>query len=329
MTMNKLLNTSVCAALALGLGLAATGAGAVDVRYSLWAKPGEAQHTAALKFGEVLEKESGGKFKTTVFGGNQLGTPKEMLEQLAMNTTQIEASGDPGLQEIENLALPFLMQDMANYIAILESDVGKVWNQRLIDEARVRLLGILPRSPRQISANKIINSMADMKNLKIRVPERDYYVKSFVAFGAKPTPMAFSEVYTSLQTGVVDGQENPIETIWAMKFHEVQKCVAIVDYINKPSWVKISEKFWQRLSDEERGWILTAQRASEQVVEELLGEQQRELISKMKEAGLTITYPDKDEWREATQWVRDELGTKTWGEDLYKTIAEIGRKDMK
>ena len=328
MTKKRLFITSICAASMLAVGLGATQADATKVRYSLWAKPGEAQHTAALKFAEVLEKESAGKFKTTVFGGNQLGTPKEMLEQLAMNTTQIEASGDPGLQEIENLALPFLMKDMANYVAVLESDVGKEWNQRLIDEARVRLLGILPRSPRQISANRVINSLADMKDLKIRVPERDYYVKSFVAFGAKPTPMAFSEVYTSLQTGVVDGQENPIETIWAMKFYEVQKSVAIVDYINKPSWVKISERFWSGLSDTERGWFLNAQRESEKVVAELLEAQQKELIEKMKAAGLTITYPDKAEWQTATQGVRDELGKKTWGEELYKKIVEIGKKDV-
>jgi len=327
MTMKRLLLICpICAAFAWGLS--ATDAKPVEVRYSLWAKPGEAQHTAALKFGEVLEKDSGGKFKTTVFPGNQLGTPKEMLEQLAMNTTQVEASGDPGMIELENLALPFLMRDMPNYIAIINSDFGKVWNQRLIDETKVRLLGILPRSPRQISANKIINSMADLKGMKIRVPESEYYVKSFIAFGAKPTPMAFSEVYTSLQTGVVDGQENPIETIWAMKFHEVQKSVAMVDYINKPAWVKISEKFWQKLSEQERGWFIAAQRASEKTVAELLDKQQKDLVGKMKAAGLTITYPDKKEWHAATQSVRDELGKKTWGEELYKKIVAIGQKDM-
>lgn len=323
----KKLKSLMVSAIALVL-MGAGSVGAEEVRYSLWAKEGEAQHTAALEFKRVLEAESGGKFTVTVYPGNQLGTPKEMLAQLALNTTQIEASGDPGLKEIENLALPFLMKDMANYLAVLDSDVGREWNARLIDRNRVRLIGILPRSPRQISANKTINSMADLKGLKVRVPARDYYVQSFIAFGAKPTPMAFKEVYTGLQTGIVDGQENPIETIWAMKFFEVQESIAMVDYIKKPAWVKISEAFWQGLSEEEQGWIVTAQRASESKVDELLAEQQKALVTKLQQAGIEITYPDREEFRTATQPVRDSLGKETWGEELYREIARIGQLDM-
>jgi len=158
------------------------------------------------------------------------------------------------------------------------------------------------------------------------VPELDYYVRSFAAFGAKPTPMAFGEVYTSLQAGTVDGQENPIETIWAMKFYEVQKSVAMVDYIRKPGYVMVGEPFWQSLSEEQRAMLLKAQRACEAVVAEVLPKQQLELIEKMKAAGIAITYPDKKPFIEATQDVRDELGRKAWGDALYKEIAEIGRR---
>ncbi|MBT3359958.1 MAG: TRAP transporter substrate-binding protein [Rhodospirillales bacterium] len=310
----------------LGLGLA--GADAKDVRYGLWAKKGEAQHLGALKFKEVLEKESNGAFNVIVYPGNQLGTPREMLAQLAVNTTQIMASGDPGIKEVEYLALPYLMKSLNNYVAVIGSSIGDAWNKKLIEQRKVRLLGFLPRSPRQISSNKPINKVADLKGMKLRVPERDYYVQSFVAFGAKPTPMAFKEVYTSLQTGIVDGQENPIETIWAMKFHEVQKAVAMVDYIDKPAYTMIGEKFWQGLSEKERGWMAKAQAASQALVEEILPKQQKELLSKMKAAGLTITYPDKAEFRAATQGVRDKLGAGRWGEETYKKIVAIGQQDL-
>ena len=310
------------------IGVAATTADALDVRYGLWAKKGEAQYLGAKKFKEVLEAESKGAFKVLIYPGNQLGTPREMLAQLAVDTTQIMASGDPGIKEIEYLALPFLMRGLENYVAVINSPIGDAWNKKLIEQRKVRLLGFLPRSPRQISANRIINGVADLKDMKIRVPERDYYVQSFVAFGAKPTPMAFKEVYTSLQTGVVSGQENPIETIWAMKFHEVQKCVAMVGYIDKPAYAMIGEKFWQARSAEERKWLETAQRASEAVVKELLPKQQKELVEKMKAAGLTITYPDKAEFEKATQVVRDKLGKERWGEELYMKIVEIGQKQF-
>ena len=228
---------AMAATLVAGSALAAE----IEIRYGLWAKVGEAQHLGVLKFKEVLEADSGGRIEVIIFPGNQLGTPREMLAQLALGTTQIVASGDPGIKEIEYLALPYLMKGIANYGAVLGSEIGDDWNKKLIEQRKVRFLGFLPRSPRQISTNKPINTMADLADLKLRSPERDYYVESLTALGAKPTPMAFKEVYTALQTGVVDGQENPIETIYAQKFFEVQKAIAMVDYIDKPAYVMISE----------------------------------------------------------------------------------------
>ena len=220
------------------------------------------------------------------------------------------------------------MKGMPNYNKILESDFGSTWVEDATKRSQVRILGILPRSARQVSANKVINSMADMEGLKIRVNAKDYYVQTFLAFGAKPTPMNFTEVYAALQTGIIDGQDNLIETVWAMKFSEVQKSVAMVGHINKPAWVKVSERFWKSLSEEERGWFATAQSASEQTTSELLGKQMEEVIAKMEAGGLTITYPDTTEWREATQSVRDELGAKVWGEEVYRQIAAIGQEDL-
>ncbi len=310
------------------IAVAATAAEAVEVRYGLWAKQGEAQHLGALKFKEELERLSNGKFNVTVYPGNQLGTPREMHAQLALDTTQIMASGDPGIKEIEYLALPYLMKGIKNYRAVINSEAGAQWNSKLVSTRKMHILGFLPRSPRQISTNKPINKMADLKGLKLRAPQRDYYVKSLTALGAKPTPMAFKEVYTALQTGVVDGQENPIETIYAQKFYEVQEAVAMVSYIDKPAYVMIGDPFWKTLSDAEKQMVKTAQAASEDLVVGLLPEQEKKFIADMKKAGVTFTYPDKAEFIAATQSVRDELGTKIWGADLYKKVVEIGKKDM-
>ncbi|MEM7021075.1 MAG: TRAP transporter substrate-binding protein [Pseudomonadota bacterium] len=310
------------------LGLAQAANAQTEVRYGLWAKEGEAQHEGALKFKEVVEQLSDGRYEIKIYPGNQLGTPREMQAQLALNDTQIMASGDPGIKEIEYLALPFLMNGIANYAAVVNSDIGDAWNDKLVNDRQIRLLGFLPRSPRQISTNKPINTMADLEGLKLRSPERDYYVESLTALGAKPTPMAFKEVYTALQTGVVDGQENPIETIYASKFYEVQDAVAMVDYIDKPAYVMIGETFWNGLPEEDQSIFREAQLASRLVVEEMLPGQQEEFIAKMKEAGVTFTYPDKAEFIEATQPVRDKLGTGIWGDELYQRIVEMGQQDL-
>jgi len=325
MNRRTLLTTTLLSVAALGLAQAAD---ATEVRYGLWAEKGEAQYEGALKFKEVVEDKSDGRYEVKIFPGNQLGTPREMLAQLALNDTQIMASGDPGIKEIEYLALPYLMNGIANYAAIINSDIGDAWNEKLVDERQIRLLGFLPRSPRQISTNKPINTMADLDGLKLRSPERDYYVESLTALGAKPTPMAFAEVYAALQTGVVDGQENPIETIYASKFYEVQDAVAMVDYIDKPAYVMIGEPFWSGLSEEDRAIFKDAQLASRQLVEEMLPGQQDDFIAKMTEAGVTFTYPDKAEFIEATQPVRDKLGAGVWGDELYQRIVEMGKENL-
>lgn len=316
------------AAVAMVAGIGGASAADIDIRYGLWAKEGEAQHTGALKFKEIVEAESNGRIEVTIYPGNQLGTPREMMAQLALDSTQIVASGDPGIKEIEYLALPYLMKGLDNYVAVINSPIGEQWNKKLSAQKQMLLLGFLPRSPRQISSNKIVNSMADLEGLKLRAPQRDYYVESLAALGAKPTPMAFKEVYTALQTGVVDGQENPIETIYAQKFYEVQKGIAMVDYIDKPAYVMIGEIFWSGLSDADKALVKKAQAASQKVVEELLPGQQKDFISRMEAAGVTVTYPDKKPFMEATQKVRDKLGKKMWGDELYMQIVEIGQKDL-
>ena len=295
----------------------------------MWAKKGEAQHLGALKFKEILEAESKGHFKVTIYPGNQLGTPREMHTQLALDTTQIMASGDPGIKEIEYLALPYLMKGINNYAAVINSDIGSDWNKLLVKSRKMRLLGFLPRSPRQISSNKIIHKMSDLKGLKLRAPQRDYYVESLTALGAKPTPMAFKEVYMALQTGLVDGQENPIETIYAQKFYEVQKGVAMVDYIDKPAYVMIGEPFWSKLSGAEKAMVKKAQAASRTLVQGLLPGQQKKFIEDMKKRveSPSPTRTRLSSWRQrnrfATSWVKTAGARRP-----TKKIVEIGKKDL-
>jgi len=325
--MRKTITTAFTAA-GLSIASMSQAMAQTDIRYSTWANPGEAQYEGALEFKRVVEEESNGRYTVSVYGGQQLGTPRELFTQLALDVTQISASGDPGIKEIEYLALPYLMKGMKNYSEALDTDFGAEWNKKLIDEREIRLLGFMPRNPRQLSANVELNSLEDLKGLKLRSPERDYYVESLSALGANPTPMAFAEVYTGLQAGVVDGQENPIETIYAAKFYEVQSSIAMINYITKPAYVMIGNSFWESLSAEDQALLKKANDASTAVIEKMLPDQTEEMIAEMKAAGITFTYPDTKPFIEATQSVRDELGTKVWGEETYQKIAEIGQKDL-
>ncbi len=297
-----------------------------EIHYGTWASSGEAAYIGMEKFKELVEKGTNGEVTIFLYPADQLGKTTEQFEQVQMGTIQMMSSGQPPMTEIEYLSLPYLVRNLENWKVILNSDIGQDWNQKCLSDYGVRILGFLPRGPRVISANRIINSMDDLKGMKIRSPERDYYVDTLVAMGAQPTTMSFGEVYTSLQTGVVDGQENPIETIVAAGFHEVQKCIALTNHINKPAFVVINEDFFQGLTEEERKVLVDAQAEAEILTQKLMTEQQVKFLQQIKDAGVTVTTPELSPFVEATQKVRDRLGIKIWGEENYKKIVEMAQR---
>src|SRR6056297_694461 len=296
----------------------------ITISYSTWASDGEAAYEGMEKFKEIVETESDGNITVNLFPANQLGKTEEQLEQLALNTIQLMSSGNPGIKELEYLALPYLMDSMDEWTTVLNSKIGQKWNEQLLEAKGIVNIGVLPRSPRIVSVNEEINTPADFAGLKLRVPERDYYVETFKAFGANPTPMDFGEVYSALQTGVVDGQENPIETIYAAGFHEIQDYLIITNHINKPAFVSMNADFFNGLSEEHQDIILNAAEEGRLYARELMLKQMDELEEKMVESGMEVIRPDLEPFKEATQSVRDELGTQVWGEEVYNQIKEIG-----
>jgi hypothetical protein len=147
-----------------------------EINYGTWASPGEAAYEGMEQFKKTVEDGSNGDIKVFLYPGNQLGATDEQVEQVTMGTIQMMSSGQAGMTEIEYLSLPYLMKSIANWEKVINGPIGEQWNKTLVSERGIRMLGFLPRGPRVISCNKIINSMEDLKGLKIRSPERDYYV---------------------------------------------------------------------------------------------------------------------------------------------------------
>lgn len=313
-------------ALSVLLSFVSVAFAAREIHYGTWASSGEAAYTGMEKFKELVEKGTNGEVKVFLYPADQLGKTTEQFEQVQMGTIQMMSSGQPPMTEIEYLSLPYLVKSLDNWKLILNSDIGKEWNRKCLSDYGVRILGLLPRGPRVISANRVITAMDNLKGMKIRSPERDYYVDTLVAMGAQPTTMSFGEVYTSLQTGVVDGQENPIETIVAAGFYEVQKCIALTNHINKPAFVVINEDFFQGLTEEQQKVLADAQVEAEMLTQKLMEQQQVEFLQRIKDAGVVVTTPDLEPFIEATQKVRDNLGTKIWGEENYKKIVEMAQR---
>jgi TRAP-type transport system periplasmic protein len=299
-----------------------------SISYSTWANPGEPAYSGMEKFKEIIEEKTDGSITVELFPGNQLGATAEQMEQVKLGTIEMMSSGDPGMLEIEYLSLPYLMKSNAHWMHVLESEIGQEWNEKLVSDMNVRNIGILPRGPRVISANKEIKTPEDMEGLKLRSPARDYYVQTFEALGANPTPMDFGEVYSGLQTGIVDGQENPLETFYAAGFQEVQDYIINSNHMFKPAFVTINEAFFQGLSEEYQDILLEAAKESQAYAEEELAKSEKTMAEELEGAGVTFIDPDVEKFREATQSVRDSLGKEMWGEEAYQQIVEMGQADL-
>ena len=295
----------------------------ISIKYSTWANEGEPAFEGMKKFKEIVEAKSDGAIVVDLFPSDQAGTTNEQVEQVSMNELQMMCSGDPGISEIEYLCLPYLLSGLDQYTTILSSDFGQKLIQKSIDSRNTKIIDTLPRSPRIISSNIKIEKLEDMKNMKIRSPERDYYVETFKALGANPTPMSMSEIYSAMQTGVVDGQENPIETIVSYGFHNVNKYLIITNHIIKPAFVMINNDFFNGLSEEHQKIVLEACAEAREYANGYMATAMQRDRQTCIDAGVTVIEPELDEFKAATQGVRDKLGVKVWGEDGYEYIKSV------
>lgn len=300
--------------------------GSIVIKYSTWANEGEAAYEGMKKFKEIVEAGSNGVIKVELYPSNQAGTTNEQVEQVSMNQLQMMSSGDPGLVELEYLCLPYLFNSLDQYSEFMASDLGQSYIQKGVDERNTKIIDTLPRSPRIISSNIEINELADMAGMKIRAPERDYYVETFKAFGANPTPMDLGECYSAMQTGVVEGQENPIETIVSYGFQNVNKYLVMSNHMVKPAFVIMSNEFFESLSEEHQTLILDACVQAREYASEYMEDAMEKDLQTCVDAGMIVCEPDLAEFEAATQSVRDTLGTKVWGEDGYAVVKEIAGK---
>ncbi len=338
--MKKLLSALVLASMMLALAACGGGetpapeangetpapAESITIKYATWANEGEAAYEGMKKFEEIVESKSNGVIKVELYPSNQAGTTNEQVEQVSMNQLQMMSSGDPGINQLEYLCLPYLLDSLDQYTDIMNSELGQSYIQQGIDQRNTRILDTLPRSPRIISCNVPINQLSDMKNLKLRAPEKDYYVETFKALGANPTPMDLGECYSAMQTGVVEGQENPIETIVSYGFQNVNGYLVMSNHMVKPAFVMINNDFFLGLSEEHQQLILDACAEARAYAETYMEGAMEKDLQTCVDAGMVVCEPDLAEFEAATQSVRDTLGVKVWGEDGYATIKEIAGK---
>jgi len=278
-------------------------------------------HKLSEKFKESVEAATNGQVTVTIYPGSQLGT------EIDMNMSAIAGDGScdivftgESMQTYETalgiIGMPYAITSDEHMDAVLNGEVGDEL-EGLMEKTGLHVLGAIKRGPRNVTANKEIKSPADMAGFVIRTPESAMTMAAFEAMGAKPTPMAFSEIFTSLQQGVIDGQENPLANIQDGAFYEVQDYVIKTEHLRAWVYMAISAARFNSFPAEIQEAIQAAADEAIAYEHELFLEQEAELQATLESEGMTFVEVDQAPFREAA--VSGVLGVL---DDNQKAIYE-------
>lgn len=284
------------------------------------------------KFGEIVEEKTNGSVKVEVFPDGQLGGDRDVLEGLQLNTVQgttVSTAPVAAFAPRFNVFdFPFLFSDKETAYKVLDGPIGE---ELLGDLPEVGIIGLnyWENGFRELTNNKKeVTTLADIKGLKIRTMENSLHIDAWKALGASPTPLAYTELYTALQQGVVDGQENPYGNVTSAKFYEVQKYLTNTNHVYNASIFMISKKFWDTLTDEEKAIMKDAAEEAKVYQREENQKEAEESLKFIKEQGMVVSElapGEKEKIREKLQPVYDKY-TKEIGADLVNKILEAVKK---
>lgn len=281
---------------------------------------------AALKFADLVKEKSGGRVTIQVAGGAQLGDDLTMLSALRTGTLDMSMNSQGPvssvLPELSALGLPYVFSSQQKAWELLDGPIGDDLARKL-EPKNLVLLSWMDNGIRQISNNKRpITTPDDLKGIKLRTPPDPSTVDMFQAMGASTQQINFSELYIALQTGVVDGQENPLANIHAGKLHEVQKFFSITNHKYESTPFIMSKITWSRLAEADQKLIKEAAKEATTLQRNLMAEADEKLMVEYKKlSSVQINFPDQTPFKAATQKVWDAWEQKPFGDFVKKLRA--------
>ncbi len=287
---------------------------------------------AAEKFRELAEAATKGRVKIEVYPNSTLYKDKEELEALQLGAVQMLAPslakfGPLGVKEFELFDLPYIFPDKAALDRVTDGPIGRDLLKKL-DAKGLLGLAYWDNGFKMMSANRPLHVPADMKGLKMRIQASKVLDEQMRALGANPQVMAFSEVYQALQTGVVDGTENPPSNLYTQKMHEVQKHLTVTNHGYIGYAVIVNKKFWDKLPADIRTQLEGAMREATVYGDKIAQQENDAALEAVKKSGKTTVYTpteaEKAEWRKALLPVQQKMAGRI-GKDLIdavnKTVA--------
>ncbi len=250
---------------------------------------------ASLKFGEELSALTDGRIVVEVFPNESLGKEIDLINGMQLGTVDMTITGE----SLQNwapmaalLAIPYGYKSIEHMDEVASGEIGDQIKAQIIEKAQIRPIAYFARGARELTSNQAINTPDDLKGLKMRVPSVPLFLDVWSALGAQPTPMAFSEVFTSLQNGTIDAQENPLALIRSASFNEVQSHVILTDHVRSWIYLTIAEGTWQKLSEEDQAAVMEAAETARVYERELFEESLAVDRAYLEENGMTFVEVD-------------------------------------
>jgi len=316
--------------LVLGAALVALATGVSAQTKLKWAhvyETSEPYHTAAVWAAGEIKKRTNGRYDVEVFPASSLGKETDINQGLTLGTVDIIYTGQLFAgRTFGPLAIggaPYMFRDFAHWqkfaTSPLFAELSEGYRQK---SGGNKVVAITYYGERHVTSNKAINRPEDMKGLKIRVPDAPLYTMFPRAVGANPTPIAFAEVYLALQNGTVDAQENPLPTIDAKKFYEVQKFIVLTGHITDALLTIIGGPTWNKLSDADKKIFEdTLREAAAKATNEIV-DVEKKMSAEFTKRGKTVVTVDRKPFRESVMKLHNGPDA-TWPKDVYDKLQKL------
>lgn len=332
--------SGVVLVVALSVSGMAQAAGEIVIKFSHVVAPDTPKGRAAEKFKQLAEEKTKGKVKVEVYPNSQLYKDREETEALQANAVQMLAPslskfGPMGAREFEVFDLPYIFPSYEVVHRVMDGEVGKKLFAKL-ETKGLKGLAYWDNGFKVMSANKPLRTVADFKGVKMRIQSSKVLDAQMKALGANPQVMAFSEVYTALQQGVVDGTENPPDNLYTQKMHEVQKHLTVSDHGFLGYAVIVNHKFWDGLPADVRAQLEQAMSEATAFERDIAKKENEEALNKVRAAKTTEVYvlplQGRQEWYKVLLPVHKEFEDKI-GRDIiqsiYSTAAQVEKEGKK
>jgi tripartite ATP-independent transporter DctP family solute receptor len=271
---------------------------------------------AIVRMGAKLEKASNGRLTLQMYPQMQLGGEKEMIEQAQVGALQIARISvgalGPVIDELNVFNMPFIFRDEAHMRKVIDGPIGDELLQKISANAQTRLiaLGWMDAGTRNVYSNKPVTKPSDLKGMKVRMMGNPIFVETMNAMGGNGVAMGFNELYSAMQTGVVDGAENNEPTVLAQNHYQVAKVYSLTGHLIIPEMFVFSKVSWDKLGKDDQALLRKFSREAQFEQRKLWDEKTAKATEELKAKGVQFVPADKEAFFKATQPVRDKYGAK-------------------